>query len=185
MARTEERKAALRAEIAAVPAWYHAIDLGDGIRTPGALDMGAYLDRYPLPERMDGMRVLDVGASNGFFAAEFERRGAAEVVALDLPSWAAHDWSPRQRRRLERYSAAEKAEFDRKVMRQGFDLVMRELGCRRVEKVELTIYDVSPERLGCFDLVFSGSMLMHVRDPLLGLHAMRSVCGGPGGGASS
>jgi hypothetical protein len=42
--------------------------------------------------------VLDVGASRGSFSYEFERRGTAEVVSVELPSWAAHDWTPRYRR---------------------------------------------------------------------------------------
>jgi len=38
---------------------------------------------YGLPEDMSGMRVLEIGTWDGFWAFEMERRGA-EVVALDL-----------------------------------------------------------------------------------------------------
>ena len=44
---------------------------------------------------MTGMRVLDVGYGNGFFAFEFEIRGA-EVTSVDLPSMAILDRFPRQ-----------------------------------------------------------------------------------------
>lgn len=77
----------LRHRVAGIEAWYHRIDLGDGVETPGHFRMSDYLGAYHLPERLDGMRVLDVGASTGFFAYEFERRGAAEVVAIELPTW--------------------------------------------------------------------------------------------------
>lgn len=174
--RTPEEIEALRAAVAAVPAWYHAIDLGDGIVTPGPFELTGTLHHYPLPEDMRGMRVLDVGASNGFYSYEFERRGAAEVVALDLESWVSHDWGPRKRAELERYGADERRTFDDKQMRGGFELVGRALGSQRVRKVELPIYAIAPETLGSFDLVFCGAMLMHVRDPILGIVRMRSVC---------
>ena len=66
--------------------WYHTIDLGNGQVTPGWFDMRPYVKHYGLPERMDGMRVLDCGTWDGFWAFELERRGAAEVVAIDLDS---------------------------------------------------------------------------------------------------
>ena len=36
-----------------------------------------------MPEDLTGMRVLDIGARDGFYTFEAERRGAREVVALD------------------------------------------------------------------------------------------------------
>ncbi len=176
MQRTEEQKADLEKRIEDIGSWYHAIDLGDGIRTPGAFDMAPFLGEYDFPESMEGMRVLDVGASNGFFSFEFHRRGAAEVVAIDLPTWGAHDWTPRYRASYEAKAAEERDKIDRATMRAGFELCREALGCDRVTKKEMAIYDMSPETLGEFDLVFCGSMLMHVRDPVLGVQSMRSVC---------
>jgi hypothetical protein len=51
--------------------------------TEGLFDLRPYVERYGLPERMDGMRALEAGTWDGFWAFEMERRGA-EVVALDL-----------------------------------------------------------------------------------------------------
>lgn len=171
----------LATAIEEIPSWYHVIDLGDGVVTPGAFDMSRYIDLYPIPKDMSGMRVLDVGASNGYFSVEFARRGAAEVVALDLPGWVHHDWSPRQRTILEDVPAEEMKRVDETVVGKALELVIDATGFQGVIKPEpCAIYDISPERFGSFDLVFCGSMLMHVRDPLLGIHAMRSVCK-PGG----
>src|SRR5262249_1087494 len=140
--RTREQVEALRREISAIPAWYHAIDLGDDIVTPGPFDVGKNLAEYPLPADLTGQRVLDVGCGNGLFPCEFGRRGAREVVALDLPSWVAHDWSPRKLREYERRSPEQIEELGPPLMRRPFELVGRELGSTRVRREEMTIYDV-------------------------------------------
>ena len=176
MNRTPEQIQEVRRKVAAIESWYHRIDLGDGIETPGHFRMSDYLKYYHLPQRLDGMRVLDVGASTGFFAYEFERRGAAEVVAVELPSWGDHDWTPRHRRELEAKPQAERQYVDRKVMLDGFTVVGEALGSTRVRRVFKPIYDLSKDELGAFDIVFSGAMLMHVRDPILGIQRMRDCC---------
>jgi tRNA (mo5U34)-methyltransferase len=176
MSRTAEQQEEIRRKVAAIEAWYHRIDLGDGIETPGHFRMADYLSHYNFPERLDGLRVLDVGASTGFFAYEFERRGAAEVVAVELPSWSAHDWTPRQRRELAKNAPSETENIDREVMLDGFTVVGEALGSKRVKRIFKPIYELSQEELGTFDIVFSGAMLMHVRDPILGIQRMRDCC---------
>jgi len=43
--------------------------------------------------------------------------------------------------------------------------------------VGCSIYDATPERLGgAFDLVFCGSVLIHLRDPMLALERMAALC---------
>src|SRR5919198_3192254 len=76
-------------------AWYHTLEL-PGLVTEGWFDLRPYVRHYGLPERMDGMRALDVGTWDGFWAFEMERRGA-EVVALDLDDERDLDWPPRRR----------------------------------------------------------------------------------------
>jgi len=180
MSRTDIEQSETRRKVAAINAWYHRIDLGDGIETPGHFRMADYLAHYNFPDRLDGMRVLDVGASTGFFAYEFERRGAAEVVAVELPSWSAHDWTPRKRRELAKNAAAETENIDREVMLDGFTVVGEALGSKCVKRIFKPIYDLSSDELGTFDIVFSGAMLMHVRDPILGVQRMRDCCSSTG-----
>src|SRR5690349_21745214 len=74
--------------------WYHTIDLGHGIKTPGQYDLAPLLRHYGLPASLDGMSVLDVGPGHGFFAFEFEQRGASKVATAELPTWSDHDASP-------------------------------------------------------------------------------------------
>lgn len=63
--------------------WFHRIDVGDGIVTPGTQDCKATATRVMLPADLTGECVLDIGANDGFFSFECESRGAARIVALD------------------------------------------------------------------------------------------------------
>ena len=78
-------------EIAA-NSWYHTIELPDGVVTHGVFDTVRELEHVPLPASLEGKRCLDVGTADGFWAFEMERRGASEVVAVDVPDRSALDW---------------------------------------------------------------------------------------------
>lgn len=147
--------------------WYHAVELPDGTVTPGWFDLRGQVGRYGLPDDLGGRRALDVGTWDGFWAFELEKRGA-EVVAIDLNDERDLDWPPR--RRPPEYRAGRG---------DGFRELHARLGSR-VERVELSVYDATPERLGAFDLVFCGSVLIHLRDQLLALERIASVTA-PGG----
>ena len=72
--------------------WYHTIDLGGGVVTRGIDDSPFRLARLDLPQSLAGLTVLDIGAWDGFFSFEAERRGAARVVAADYFSWHGGGW---------------------------------------------------------------------------------------------
>jgi tRNA (mo5U34)-methyltransferase len=147
--------------------WYHTIDIGPGLTTKGWFDLRSHVARYGLPERMDGMRALDIGTWDGFWAFEMERRGAT-VVALDVDHENEYDWPPRRR-------PAEPKALDRGA---GFRLV-KELTGSSVERVACNIYEATPERLGgTFDVVFCGAVLLHLRDQLLALERFANLCRG-------
>src|SRR3954470_24043317 len=146
--------------------WYHTIELPEGVVTPGHFDTRGAVQHVPLPADMSGMRVLEVGTWDGFWAFEMERRGA-DVVALDLDDERELDWPPRRRPK----------EFPENKRGQGFE-VARELLGSNVERVVCNVYDATPERLGLFDLVFCGSVLIHLRDQFLALERIASVCSG-------
>ena len=40
-----------------------------------------------MTQDLSGITVLDIGAWDGFFSFEAERRGAKRVLATDLPAW--------------------------------------------------------------------------------------------------
>jgi SAM-dependent methyltransferase len=65
--------------------WYHSIQLPDGRVIEGVQSVDhlkGRIARFPVPENLAGKRVLDIGAWDGWFSFEMERRGA-EVVAVD------------------------------------------------------------------------------------------------------
>lgn len=81
-----ERKAeeidALRREVEGID-WWHIIDLGDGVVTPGIRYSRTKLERMQMPEDLTGKSVLDIGCWDGLYSFEAERRGADTVLAVD------------------------------------------------------------------------------------------------------
>jgi len=146
--------------------WYHSIELAPGYVTPGMFDLRDQIGQYRLPERLDGLRALDVGTWDGFWAFEMERRGA-EVVALDLDDERELDWPAN--RRPDTYPDTPRG--------AGFALAKEVFGSR-VERVNCSIYDALPEDLGTFDLVFCGSVLIHLRDQVLATERIGGLCRG-------
>ena len=123
-----------------------------------------------LPD-VSGLRVLDVGTFDGFWAFTMERAGAAEVMATDLPS----------------IEAAVPTTAAPALLAEIGDL---ELGRRFAEPpscwtracaAKYAIHDLDPDRLGGpFDFVVVSDLLIHLRDPVGGLEAVRGVLK-PGG----
>jgi len=146
--------------------WYHTLDL-PGFTTTGIFDMRQYVDQYGLPASLEGKRVLEIGTWDGFWAFELEKRGA-HVIAIDLDDETALDWPPRRR-----------TPNPDLVRGAGFR-VAKELLDSKVERVVQSIYHATPEDLGTFDLVFCGSVIIHLRDQLLALERIANLVK-PGG----
>ena len=135
-------------EVQAIP-WFHTIDLGQGIVTPGRVDpQRQTLPRLGLPADLSGKTVLDIGAWDGFFSFEAERRGAKRVLATDSHAW----WSSKR----------------------AFELARRALGSK-VEDFDIDVMELSPDKIGTFDVVLFLGVLYHLRHPLLALEKVFSV----------
>jgi tRNA (mo5U34)-methyltransferase len=136
--------------------WWHRIDLGNGVVTPGEDRTPEKLARIGLPADLSGTSVLDIGAWDGFFSFEAERRGAARVVAMD------------------RWDGTAGGD------QRGFLLARHVLGSRveavRAEVCSLTEDDFS--RLGAFNLVLLLGVLYHVTEPMRALANVRRLCAG-------
>ncbi len=151
--------------------WYHTIELAPGIVTPGWFDTRRVASRLPFPTSLEDRRCLDVATFDGFWAFEMERRGAAEVHAIDVLDPRGWDWP---------VTSAEdtiQAINRRKEGGRGFDVAHRALGSN-VTFEERSVYDLDSAEVGEFDLVYVGSLLLHLRDPVRALERVRAVCSG-------
>jgi tRNA (mo5U34)-methyltransferase len=149
----------LQHRIAKLPYWYHRIELPGGVATPGWAPFS--VPAYHVPEDLSGKRVLDVGAWDGFWTFEALKRGARQAVAID-------DFSDY----LGHLKQTDRVAWD------TFDLCREALGydSERCQRHEMSVYDISEERLGRFDVVFFFGVLYHLRHPLLVLERLASVC---------
>jgi len=135
-----------RALIAAYPRWYHRIEVRPGIVTPGVNDSPLQLQMLQLPADCSGLRALDLGARDGFFSFELERRGA-DVLAVD-------------------YMPPE---------RTGFQIAAQLLGSRVVFR-QANIYHLTPAEIGTFDLILFLGLLYHLPDPIRAIRSVRRLC---------
>jgi tRNA (mo5U34)-methyltransferase len=140
----------LIAKVTELGPWFHQIDLGDGLRTrdiapfPGPQPVNHPMDRWrilekAIPSDLTGVRVLDIGCAEGFFALEMAKRGA-EVVAVDA--------APKMIARL--------------------NWLVGHLGTKNVKTRVATVESMaeSSER---YDIVLMIALLYHLRHPLMGL----------------
>lgn len=138
--------------------WYHTMDLGQGLVTRGVDNTPVRLARVQMPADLSGRSVLDIGAWDGFFSFEAERRHAARVVACDYYAWHGVGWDTGQGK-------------------AGFQLAREALNSR-VEDVDLDVMKLSPDRVGSFDVVLFLGVLYHLPNPLLALERVASVTKG-------
>lgn len=133
-------------KINSVEHWYHQIEIKPGIVTPGINNSAKVLELLDIPPNCSGMKVLDIGTRDGFFAFEFEKRGA-EVVGVDyFPS-----------------------------DRTGFKIAA-ELLNSKVTYIQDNIYNISKEKYGSYDIVLALGLIYHLRDPLGALDIIRDIC---------
>ncbi len=137
--------------------WFHRIDLGDGVVTKAGSVAGE-ADDHPLPtwkvvsralpEDLTGRSVLDVGCNAGFYSVEAKRRGAQRVLGIDA-----------QRHQVRQASFVARA----------LDLPM--------EFRRMSVYDLSPETVGVFDVTLALGLVYHLKHLILGLERLHSVTG--------
>ena len=152
--------------------WYHTINVLPGVTTKGMFDHRHALDLIPFPD-LRGKRCLDIGTWDGFYAFELERRGAAEVVALDVPDLVNIDYPPA----VLADTTFDRAHTGEQNRNAGFHLLHEILDSKVIFRPG-NIYDLDPAEIGTFDFVLAGSLLLHLRDPVRALDAVRKVTTG-------
>lgn len=163
--------------------WYHTVDLGNGLVTPGDYDFRGQLPAFHFPANMAGMKVMDVGSATGFFAYEFEKRGA-DVTSVELPSL--EDWdilscdrdSLRQKL-MAFFKASTPEEAYKKHLDGPFQFCHTALNSR-VKRCFSPIYDLGQTKIGKtkFDFIYAGDILLHLFSPLKALDVLSELCQG-------
>ena len=132
--------------------WFHSIDLGSGVVTPGTDRSEEKLARLGLPEDLRGRSVLDIGAYDGFFSFAAERRGADRVLAVDTLAWERGPGSGWP----------------------CFSLAHSTLSSR-VATQKLDIHTLAEAGIGTFDIVMCLGVVYHLKDPRRALKAVAEV----------
>jgi tRNA (mo5U34)-methyltransferase len=135
--------------------WFHAIDLGDGIITPGRKSqavLGPEAETIFGPLNLCGCSVMDVGAWNGFYTVEATKRGAREVLAIDSLVW------------LSPYFCG----------KETFDFVMRRLGLTVQARI-LDVTEISEDLVGYWDVVLFLDVFYHLFNPIAALKRLAAV----------
>ena len=135
--------------------WHHESRLSDGRIVPGTKRLAMLdIEREAVfgPLELAGRSVLDVGAWNGAFTFEAERRGAARVTAVDQYCW---------------FHEAFKG-------LETFLFMRRDYGSRAGYQA-LDINETTVERVGKFDVVLFLGVFYHLPDPLNCLAQMAGI----------
>lgn len=176
----------LRARVADVPFWWHSIELGDGIVTPGAKTPALLRDELAslaLPD-LRGRTVLDIGGWDGYFAFAAEQRGARRVAVLDHDTWSLELGEQQaywQRCREEEREPRHYKELpfwrpDTMPGRRGFDLARDALESR-VEALALDFTTCDLSQVGTWDVTLFLGVLYHLEDPLGAARRLAQVTG--------
>lgn len=135
--------------------WWHSIDLGNGIVTPGGKSaelLRAEAETVFGPISLTGKSVLDIGAWDGFFSFEAKRRGAKRVLATDHFCWT----------------------HPRVKAKETFDLARAALKAD-VEDMTIDVPDLNVARVGEFDVVLFLGVFYHLIDPIKALQDIAPI----------
>ncbi len=127
--------------------FFHSFDR-DGLRVKGLapVELLRGLADIVFKVPVEGKTVLDIGAWDGYYSFEAEKRGAARVLATDHFCWSGPGWGTKA----------------------GFDYVHDALHSK-VESRDVDVFDLDPRALGTFDVVLFLGVLYHLTDPFGGL----------------
>ena len=133
--------------------WFHQIDFGNGVLSPGRIKAskirrmsGLIFDRP-----ITGKSVLDIGCWDGAYSIEAARRGAARVLATDHYVW--HEgWGDRRALELARTRLAP-----------------------QIEVLDAPVEDLTADRVGRFDTVLFCGVFYHLRHPFAVLEQVAAL----------
>lgn len=133
--------------------WFHQVDFGDGVLTPGWIKASkiARMTRCFFDRPLAGKSVLDIGCWDGAYSIAAARLGASRVLATDHWVWA-HGHGDRR----------------------AFELARTRLA-PQVEVMDVPVEELSVERVGQFDIVLFAGVFYHLRHPLAVLERLAPI----------
>ena len=135
-----------KALIDKVPYWWHTIDLGEGVFTPGFTQTKVHkLLSSAIPTNLKGKTVLDIGGWDGYYSFECEKNGA-KVTTID--------------------------NYQHKKGQRGFDTAKKILNSK-VEYHKLDLFSL-PKWKETFDIVLLFGVIYHIKYPLKALEIVYS-----------
>lgn len=150
--------------------FYHTMNLPGHGTVEGHWDLRGGVDNYLGHANFAGKRVLDVGTASGHLCFEMEKRGA-EVVAFDLAVDELWDFVPFIHQDAEETRAKVKPWL--RKLHNGFWLAHAAMGSK-AKVCHARVYE-PPAKLGKFDTALLGSILLHLRDPMLALERIADL----------
>ena len=131
--------------------WMHTIDLGNGIVTPGKWPVNPYILKAFDGIDFTGKKVLDIGACNGLWTFEAEKRGASQVYSIDYLTHVDYWCTP------------------------AYQVAYNALGSKAIYNPDLPVYDIDSLGVNDFDIIVFCGVYYHLKHPLLALAKLRKV----------
>lgn len=146
--------------------WYHRMNLGNGIQTPGFAWEETWDNVHKVRREVDyaGKSVLDLGSWDGMWAFEAEAMGAALVVATDCMNY----WQIPWQQGMNNLMLVREALFSEVI--PFWNVSVNNIR----ERLDGILYS-HPLLKDGFDIVQHLGILYHLRDPMLSLAQARSV----------
>ncbi len=127
--------------------FFHSFELpGETIKGIRPLSTLSSEADFAFKHGVAGKSVLDIGAWDGHFSFDAERRGARSVLATDHFCWSGPGWGTKA----------------------GFDYVHAKKNSS-VKSFDVDVFNLDPAKLGTFNLVLFLGVLYHLKDPFGGL----------------
>lgn len=128
--------------------WWHPVKIGDYTAPGQNLETEDTFNNLGLPKNLTGKTVLDIGAWDGYYSFECEKRNAKRVVASDKFVWThnmigGYWWNGDD----------------------GFNFAHKHLSSK-VEKLVSSVEELNPEENGKFDIVLMLGVIYHAKDPI-------------------
>ncbi len=166
----------------AVPMWWHSIDLGQGVVTDGAQSpdvLARRVQSLDLPD-LHGKHVLDIGAYDGFYSFEAERRARREwsrsITTCGrsiCPNTSSTGRPARTKARSpDPYHETPHWRPERIAGQGSASTTAHKALSSKVEAIVGDFLKVDVRQIGTFDVVFFLGVLYHMENPL---EAMKRV----------